>query len=165
MITKIDRLDRLRSKTGLKSDAELAQLFRVSHGAFRRWKDLIRSGRSVEEVLPGPAIVIVEAIEEGQLEISIERVRFLSRAKHDPHDLMLQEREHEWDVRPCTRTGQWRILVPETGYFDVPRSWFRRRIVRLHEICDYLEPDRRAHCDTVLARYKEVLDERVSETI
>lgn len=152
------RLDAFMAKNGLTTIDQLAQVFRMSQTPVQAW--LKRSEREpLEEVLPGPAMILFELMERGTQTDDLDVMRGLAAIHADPATAADLQDEHEWEVEIPTTSRYGARVVARSGHsIKVHPGWFRGRIAALEPMVGSMSGVRKKHTQDLLKRYREAIE-------
>lgn len=150
-----NRLVAFMNRHELGTGGELAQVFRVGQATASRW--LNPGQRPLEEVLPGPAMILLELMEAGHTTPDLEAVKALAAIHARPWAFEDIDGEIDWTVELPARSRLGVKLVSGTGHFLVVHSgWINDRITKIESLraSDPSDDARRA---AIVERYRDVL--------
>lgn len=126
-----DRLRTFMRRFGFQNSHDVAQAFRVSQTTASRWmKDTAES--SVDDVMPGPAVILLELMESGIETPDLKVAQFLASVRESPGDYSVIEGELQWRIEMSRSARHGAKIVIATGQYMIVHSvWFRERIKRL----------------------------------
>lgn len=156
------RLEGFMSKNGLFTTTDLAQVFRVGQSTISRWigqakKDIL------ENVLPGPAMILFELIEDGFETPDLIRMRSLAAIRENPKTDFPTDTELQWTIEIPTNARYGAKIVSETGhYITVHSRWFSERLSKLEGSVDDLPPNKKRDVQRLVEKYGQARDDLTS---
>lgn len=126
-----DRLRIFMRRCGFHNSHDVAQAFRVSQTTAARWIKDAADG-SVEDAMPGPAVILLELMESGIETPDLKMAQFLASLRERPQDHPVIEGEEHWRIETSRSARHGAKIVTNAGHYIVVHSiWFRERIRRL----------------------------------
>ena len=152
-----ERLTTFMQQHGLQTTVDLAQVFRVAQSTASRWmKDAAE--KPLEDVLPGPAMILMELMEAGLTTSDLDAMRKLAAVHARPDELDDIAVEQSWTVEVPTRSRFGAKVSTPTGHHIIVHSgWIKDRMVKLEAILLSGDAGTRRRAKTLLARYQDVL--------
>ena len=158
-IDRDTRLARLAQSHGLNTSSDLAQVFRVTNSTAGRWKDQARS-RPLEEVMPGPAMILLELYEQGVETRDLQDVREAAKVRNGPDNLFLQPDEECWSISSTEGRKAVTITLPNGRTIDAFPRWIKTRIRHLEDLLPHMPDLEAARCRKAVERYKGLLSSK-----
>jgi|JRYH01.1.fsa_nt_gb hypothetical protein len=151
------RLSRLAERHALNPSSDLAQIFRVTRSTIGRWREQARS-RPLREVMPGPAMILLELFEDGLETSDLREVRAAAQIRNGPADLVLQADEDQWEIKPSEgKRKPVRIALSNGREIEVFPRWLKARIRYLQSLEKHMEATEKLRCARVIERYRQAL--------
>lgn len=125
------RIQKFMRSFGLENSHDLAQAFRVSQTTAARWmKDA--ETKPVEDVMPGPAFILLGLMENGVETEDLRRTQALAALREHPSDQGPVAGEDKWQIEIPRFSRHGVKIVTGTGHYIVAHSgWFKERIKKL----------------------------------
>jgi hypothetical protein len=154
-----NRLVRFMTRHGLQTTNDLAQVFRVYQTTASRWLKLA-ANEPVEHVLPGPALILLELMEQGVETSDLAAMRRLAELHSAPDALDEADGEAGWRIEVSSRQRQGaRLVTPGGHHIVVHPGWFRDRSRHLERLAGSARGARRARLRDIARRYEAAIED------
>lgn len=157
-----DRLADFMTKHGLCTTTDMAQVFRVGQSTVSRWVGQAKE-KPLEDVLPGPAMILLELFESGIETPDLITMREMAELREHPTSERPIAAEMRWSVNIPTNARYGAKIVSDTGHYVVVHSrWFTERITKLKKQAAEAETPDRRRAQRLIERYEMARDELTS---
>lgn len=155
----INRLRRFMKAQGLANAHELAQVFRVSKSTAARWLQDTEK-QPLEDVLPGPAQVLLDVLEDGIETEDLRAVRDLVLIQNGADQPEEFRQEHLWEIElPNAARLPVKITLPSGHYILIHSQWMEQRLAALAPVATgTLHDKRRERARAIVAAYGKALE-------